>query len=114
MSVRTKGRRKIIVKDKSYVWYVALDHDSEYYVLNIISSDKSLLISCPLGMKTPYIISKGSVFQNEKTNGCWNRYLLPFHVPEIITPKFVSEVIQWVSQGENAVKIAWNGKDVVV
>ena len=114
MSVKAKGRRKILVNDKCYVWYVELDHDSEYHILNIIASDKSLILSCPLGTKTSYVISKGSVFQNERTSGCWSRYLLPFHVPEIITPKFVSEVILWSNQGENPVEIAWNGNDIDV
>lgn len=72
------------------------------------------LLSCPLKTKTSYIISKGFMFQNEKTDGCWRRYLLPFPVPEAITPMFVSEVILWADQGKNPVKTAWNGKDVIV
>lgn len=58
-------------------------------------------------MKTPYIISKGKLFQNLKTNGRWNRYHLPFDVPEIVTPKFVSELISWVTKGSEAIKIEW-------
>lgn len=114
MSVNLKGRRKIVVKDKSYVWHVELDRDGDCHILNIIAKDKSLILSCPLKTKTSYIISKGFMFQNEKTDGCWRRYLLPFPVPEAITPKFVSEVILWADHGKNPVKTAWNGKDVIV
>ena len=114
MSVRTKGRRKIIVNEKSYVWYVKLDDDSPFHILNIISEDKKFIISCPLKTNTPYVISKGLVFQDKQTDGHWERYMLPFHIPEIITPKFISEVILWATQGEQAVKIAWNISDVPV
>lgn len=73
MGVRTKGRRKIIVNDNLYVWYIEQDYDSEYNILNIISEDKSLIISSPLKVNIPYVISKGNVFQNRSTDGRWNR-----------------------------------------
>lgn len=112
MSVRTKGKRKITVNNKEYVWYIELD--SEHPILNIISEDKSLIISCPLKVKNSYIISKGIIFQNEKRDGCWKRYSLPFSVPEIITPKFVKELILWADQGKNAIEVVWDGKDIIV
>ena len=112
--IKTKGRRKITVAGKMYVWYVELDYDSPYYILNIISEDKLLIISCPVKTKTSYIISKGNIFQNKKTNGRWNRYLMPFSVPDIITPKFVADVICWANQSEKATAIEWNGTDVLV
>lgn len=114
MSVKAKGRRRIVVENKNYVWYVKTDCDSPYYVLDIISDDKFLIVSCPIGAGTNYIISKGKRFQNRDTNGLWNRYLLPFCVPDIITPKFVADVIVWSMQGNNAKKIEWNGKDVPI
>ena len=114
MGVAKKGRREITVADKSYIWYIALDPDTPYYVLNIASFDKALIISCPIKTKTAYIISKGNIFQNKKTNGKWNRYLLPFNVPDIITPKFVSELIFWATQSGKAKETKWNGKDVPV
>lgn len=114
MSVRTKGRRKIIVNEKSYVWYVKLDDDSPFHILNIISEDKKFIISCPLKAKVPYVISKGLVFQNKQSDGHWERYLLPFRIPEIITPQFISKVILWATQGEQAVKIVWNRSNIPV
>lgn len=114
MAVRMKNRRKIIVENKLYVWYVDLDYDSTYYICNIVSADKSLIVSCPMKTETSYIISKGTIFQNLKTDGHWNRYLLPFRIPEIITSKFVSKVILWAMQNKNAIEVKWNGKDVPV
>jgi hypothetical protein len=105
MSVREKGRRKIIVGDKAYIWYVALDCDSTYNVLNIISEDKYLILSCPLQTEVEYVISKGRMFQNRETDGCWNRYLLPFHIPNAISPKFVEQVIEWSTQHTDAVLV---------
>lgn len=86
MAVKAKGRRRIVVEDKNYVWYVKIDYDSPYYILNVISEDKLLIVSCPIGTRTNYIISKGNKFQNRDTNGQWNRYLLPFSVSDTITP----------------------------
>lgn len=114
MSVGKKGKRKISIDNKEYVWYVDLDYDSPYHILHIISEDKSLLLSCPIETETPYLISKGISFQTKKNNGIWNRYLLPFNVPDIITPKFVSEVIVWATQNNKAVSIEWNGNDIPV
>jgi len=114
MGIARKGRRKIIVSNKCYVWYVETDYDSPYYILNIVSNDKLLIISCPLKTETAYIISKGNMFQNKKTNGIWNRYLLPFNVPEIITPKFVSDIIFFATHSDKAEEIKWNGNDVSV
>lgn len=114
MSILKKGRRKIVCNNSTYFWYVEMDYNSPYSILNIVTEDKSLIIACPLKMATAYIISKGNVFQNKRTNGRWNRYLLPFNIPEIITPKFVSELILWATQGENAIETKWNGKDIIL
>lgn len=114
MSIRTKGRRKIIVGNQTYVWYVALDYDTPYNVLNIASDDKCLILSCPLKTKIAYVISKDRTFQAKETNGTWNRYLLPFDTPDIITPKFVEKLIVWATQSEKAKETKWNGNDVPV
>ena len=108
MSVRTKGRHNIIVGDQKYIWYVALDDDTPYHVLNIVSDDKCLILSCPLQAGTDYVISKGRIFQTKETNGVWNRYLLPFSIPDVITPKFVERLIVWSTHITEAVPIDGN------
>ena len=114
MSIRRKGRRRIIVRDQTYFWYVALDDDSPYDVLNIVSNDKHLILSCPLRTEIAYVISKGRVFQTKETNGVWNRYLLPFDIPDMITPKFVERIIDWSTQNADAKQISGNDHDVPV
>ena len=114
MVVRGKGRRKISVGDTEYIWYVEMDYDSPYHILHIVSMDKHLILACPIDAETAYIISKGKVFQNKSTNGIWNRYLLPFLIPEIITPVFVAKIISWATNGANATLVEWNGRDIPV
>jgi len=97
---------------KMYVWYVKEDDDHPCYALNIISQDKMLMLSYPINSKTPFIVSKGKVFQNHKSDGGWKRYLHPAAPVEIITPKFVSELIRWAIDGNDAVEVLWDGKDI--
>lgn len=44
MSIRKKGRRKIVCEDKNYAWYVEEDYDSLYYLLRIVAENNSLII----------------------------------------------------------------------
>lgn len=112
MSVCEKRRRKIIIAGKKYIWYVTLDDDTDYNVLHIVSDDKYLILTCPLQTKIAYVISKGRIFQTQITNGVWNRYLLPFEIPDIITPKFVEKVIDWATRNTNAISINANNVPV--
>ena len=114
MAVRKKNRRVILWNGKRYIWYVAQDKDSSYHLLNVVSEDKQLIIACPLNPQTPYLISKGHVFQKQNSDRHWSRYELPFPVPEIITPKFVRTLVEWSVQGRNAVEIRWNGKEICI
>ena len=114
MGINQKHKRKINVQNTTYVWYVSLDFDSPYHLLNIISEDKNFFVSCPIETTTPYLISKGTLFQKQKINGTWKRYLLPFSIPDIITPRFVSEIIVWATSGKNAILVEWNGQNIPV
>lgn len=114
MGVSKKGRRKITYNDKLYVWYIALDYDSPYYILNIVSEDKALVLACPLELNKNYVISKGNMFQGQKTNGTWKRYLCPVYFPEIITPKIVSDIIRWAVDKKDSVEVEYDGKEIVV
>lgn len=105
MSISTKRRRKIIVRDRAYVWYVAEDDDSAYDVLNIVSDDKYLILSCPLKTGTDYVISKGRIFQKKEIHSGWSRFLLPFSIPDAVTPKLVEQIIVWATESTDAVPI---------
>ncbi len=122
--VRKKSRRRLSVCGKDYVWYI-LAGDRDYWervanggcnwawetpFLHIISEDKTLILTIPLNAPKPYAVSKGREFQGGKTSGCWERYLLPFELPETITPKIVSDIIEWAEHGGSAVKTEYGGE----
>lgn len=124
MGVRTKSRRKITCGGKKYVWYV-LAGDRDYWsrvengsfdwawetpFLHIISEDKTLILTIALNAPEPYAISKGRSFQGKTTSGCWERYFLPFPLPEAITPKIVADIIEWAERGGSAVKTEYGGE----
>lgn len=112
MAVRTIKRRKIICDGVNYVWYVKEDDDYSCHVLHVISENKQLILSYPLDGKVSYVISKGAIFQNYGSDGCWARYLYPVSFAGTVTPKFVSEVIKWAVQEKDAARIQWDGKDI--
>lgn len=114
MGISAKGKRKITVRERQYVWNVALDKDTPYLCLNIVSEDKRLILSCPLHMQSNYVISKGNEFQKKKTSGCWERYLCPVEIPEVITPKVVADIIQWAECENNAVMVNWDGHEMII
>ena len=108
VSVNKKCRRTIIVDDRTFVWYIAEDDESDHLILNIISNDKKIICSVPMDTPTAYLISKGNELQGKKTSGRWERYRLPFDIPKMITPGFVSEVIQWIMNGNEMEQICWD------
>jgi hypothetical protein len=114
MAISKKGRRKIICNEKEYIWYVQMDEDSPYYCLNIASGDRRILLSCPLGVKTNYVICKGKEFQGKKKTGTWKRYITPVKIPEIITPKIVADIIIWAEEDGNAIAVEYDGVDIVL
>ncbi len=95
MSIRTKSRRKIIVEEKPYIWYIAPDNETADDLLHIASEDKKMVLSIPLGKSEPYVISKGKYFQRKETSGKWERYSLPISIPDVITPAVVEKIIRW-------------------
>lgn len=109
MAVATKKRRQICYKDKKYIWYVKADEDFyDKAVLHILSENKKLILSYPLNSERAYIVSEGTYFQNKKMDGCWHRYALPFDKVDVVTPRFVSEIIEWAEYGEIAEEIEFD------
>lgn len=125
MSVRAKHRRKIVRGGKTYVWYVLSgEGERDYWMrvslieeggewgtpfLHIISEDKTLILTVPLDAPKPYAVSKGRVFQGKQTSGHWERYFLPFSLPEAITPKTVAALIDWAERGGEAIETEYGG-----
>lgn len=120
MAVAKKHRRKIVCGGETYIWYV-LNGDRDYWervslndwetpFLHIVSEDKALILTIPLNAPTPYAVSKGRRFQGKPTSGFWERYLLSFAIPHVITPKIVAKIISWAVDGKNAVKTEYSTK----
>lgn len=55
MSVAKKYRRKIIVKEKTYLWVVKQNKDYEGFSLNIFSEDKRFRVSYFLSQADTYL-----------------------------------------------------------
>lgn len=107
MGTLTKGRRSIKYKNQTFVWWVGKNGDDEDKIwLNIVSEDKSIVLAYRVGEGDFFIVSKGRIFQGEKTSGSWERYWYPMNEPPmIVTSKFVDELIAWAVDGMGAERI---------
>ncbi len=109
MGISKKGKRTITCHQKQYVWWVKEDEEDFGTVwLNIVSSDKMLVLSYQVGEEALFVVSKGRLFQGKETSGVWEYYYYPFQQapPSIITPRFVQELIFWAVDGQEARKIS--------
>ena len=97
MGVKTKGRRKIVVNDTQYIWYVSDNYDGCGFVLNILSQDKKFIVKYQLSQPNgeEYLVVLGSRFAGADTGGSWCRFLCPKWGGENITPKDVRNIIEW-------------------
>ena len=104
MGVAKKGRRRMQYGNQTYIWWIAKNEDDEDKVwLHIVSEDKNIILAYRVGEGDFFIVSKGRVFQGEKTSGCHEKYWDPLkEQPMVITPKFVYELIAWSVDGKNA------------
>lgn len=110
MSVSTKNKRKLVYKDVAYYWCVYQDWDScGQLILDVMSEDKAVFLTYPIGEVVPYVVSQGRFFQGKETNGVWNKYLLPFEGEEVITPKFVAQLIAFAVEETEAVEYGAKG-----
>lgn len=107
MGVSKKRRRSIKYKEQNFVWWVGKDEDScDQIWLNIVSEDKSIVLAYRVGEGDFFVISKGRIFQGEKTSGCWERYAYPMESPPmVITSQFVSGMIAWAADQRGAVSL---------
>ena len=111
MGASKKGRRSIVYQSQTFIWWVGEDEESCGEVwLNIVSDDKSIVLSYRVGEGDFYIISKGRMFQRQKTSGCWEWYVYPMESPPlVITPKFVFGLVAWAVDGNGAVRYDTKG-----
>lgn len=107
MGVSGKGRRTLRFKEREFIWWVSPEEDDcDKIYLNIVSEDKSIILSYRVGDGSFVIISKGRIFQGHKTSGNWETYSIPFKDPlMIVTPGDVKRIVEWAVDGRGAVPI---------
>lgn len=106
MGVSGKGRRTLRYKDTKFIWWVSPEEDDcDKIYLNIVSEDKSIILSYNVGDGGCFVVtSKGRVFQGHKTSGNWESYSIPFKEPlMIVTPRDVERFVEWAVDGRGAV-----------
>ena len=99
MGVARKYKRKIICNNKEYFWRVGRNcEDCDRIYLHIVSYDKSLVLAYKVCDDNFIVESSGRIFQGKQTSGFTERYEYKMQKPPtVITPKFVSEMIQWAA-----------------
>lgn len=115
MAIAKKGRRKIVVEDCHYLWWV--DAWTEYPAsLHVVSDDNRFHVIYPLGQHTapsPRIYSLGDDFgARTGIRGPWHHFLTPrWDDTGAITPRFVRAVIEWARSPEaSAREVDWRGE----
>ena len=84
-----EGRRKLVIGDRLFVWYVGDDPDSADMVLHVVSKDKRFIVTYHLGQAEPAIlIVIGKEFPGvPDCGGCWRRFECPHWESDgIMTP----------------------------
>ena len=67
MGVFGRGRRKLRYKGTQFFWWVGADGDDcDKIYLNIVSEDKSVILSYKVGDGSFVVISKGRRFQGDR------------------------------------------------
>ena len=102
MAISKKKKRKIVVNNREFYWYMKLTEDWMYAYntpqLYVISEDKNFLISYQPGQQNenPFLIIKGKEFRGIKeANSSWIRVKTPAWNETQITPGFVARIINW-------------------
>jgi len=116
MTISAKGRRRIDVNGRSYLWWVAECEDDFVGAgaLRVVSTDKKFLVR--YGVVQPeesrHIVVIGSEFRGlPNLGGRWRRFRCPqFGTFESVTPKDVADLIRWcISPGESVTEIDYRG-----
>ncbi|AFY44808.1 hypothetical protein [Nostoc sp. PCC 7107] len=115
MAVSTKNRRKIVINNRKFIWYVKDDPDSSDFVLHVISENKNFIVNYHLQQpkSTCYLIILGKEFPGLPDAGNkWIRVLCPqWEIDSIITPSSVRQLIEWCLFSERElIRVNWLGQ----
>jgi len=64
MGIAKKGRRKLTVAGRLFIWYVAEDDDSADLVLTVASEDKSFIVKYHLGQAGKGVVGQTPTMPN--------------------------------------------------
>ncbi|HCB07201.1 MAG TPA: hypothetical protein DEQ43_23620 [Nocardioides bacterium] len=120
MAVSGKGRRKIIVGGRTYLWWVGHDDPeclsgSDTYLM-VVSADGRFGVRFFLGQlaERSFLIVLGREFHGLRdAGGPWIRVLCPHWVGmSAVTPAVVRAVIEWCSSDRPLVRVDYRGNIV--
>ena len=119
MTVAKKGKRKIVVNEREFFWYVAEDlyEIPGGYTLFIVSEDKHFLVRYPLNQpenRSNYLIVERKEFGgNGRFGGPWQRVVCPsFDKTDSVTPAIIREIILWSLSEKKNIFIDWRGNQI--
>ena len=100
--VTKKHKRRIIVNERTFLWWVAEDDDSPFvpYSLaaHVVSEDGKFFVRYHLRQPDDlrHVTVIGEEFTVAGCGGCWRRFRCPRFGTEIaMTPKDVRRLIEW-------------------
>ena len=115
MAVKTKGRRKITVGNRQFVWYMGDDDDSCDHVLHVVSHDKAFNVNYHLEQpaETRHLAVLGREFPGlPDAGGNWMRVRCPrWEEGGALTPGGVRRLIDWcLSTERKLVEVDYRGQ----
>jgi hypothetical protein len=124
MAIAPKGKRKIVVRGRTFYWCVKADPDSLFLKLSVLSPDKKFIVQYALGQSRsqalgwtkdwhpPFVEVLGGEFGGLEPAGVWQRVRTPaWDEDATITPAFVRRFIDWCLDTEKeVVRVDWQGQ----
>ena len=117
MGIAKKGKRKIVVDEVDYYWYISDDPDGHatgtIYSLTVISDDKKFLVKYPINQNhgENHLIVLGKRFGGKGEWGNnWQRLICPkIEVGEKVLPSSVEKLIKWSISDKPTIFVNWQG-----
>ncbi|MFF2082747.1 hypothetical protein ACFVVM_03190 [Nocardia sp. NPDC058176] len=102
MAIAKKGRRRIVVGDREFLWWVRPDWDNHnapgVATVTVATDDRRILLDYALNQDedSQHVTVLGPEFRGESQNGPARRFRCPkFGLPGEIRPSHVAELIAW-------------------
>ena len=118
MAVAKKNKRKILVDEGTYYWYVRDDDLDHMEVgttksLTIVSEDKRFLVTYPLDQhgEHNFIVVVGQRFGGTGDfGGTWQRVVCPrWDFGGAVTPALVRQIVLWALTDKENIAVTYRG-----